>query len=461
MAEAPAGDSPPAYSPPPSEAPFTPPEIEDEGFAAEDEALAEHATEEEACAEASADLTSALEEAPVKVKWPGWPGDNVFRLIIPVAKVGCIIGRKGELVKKICEETRASVRVLDGPVGNPDRIVLVSGKEEPEVEVSPAMNAVLRVFKRIHDTLENAVDTSDQASTAISTIRLLVPSSQAFSLIGKQGSLIKSIQENSGASVRVLPGDALPLYAAADEKVVDIHGEFLKVHTALEAVVGHLRKFLVDHGVLPLFEKNLKMQLSQDHPMDTWGDKTQSAGYGTQQTMMGDDYPAPMKRASIFIDHDSHLESQISRSSLSLYGPESAVSGLRSPGLARAPAAIISQMTKKMQIPLLYAEAIIGIEGKRISYIRRASGAELTIRESITSPDEITVEIKGTSQEVQTAELLIQEFISGYREPEPGRYLDAGQITSYAQMPSSGYYPSQPYGRYESSDVGGYHNYRF
>ncbi|KAM0935509.1 putative K domain-containing protein [Dioscorea sansibarensis] len=426
MAEAPAGDFPPAYSPPPSEAPFTPPEIEDECFAAEDEALAEHATEEEACAEASADLTSALEEAPVKVKWPGWPGDNVFRLIIPVAKVGCIIGRKGELVKKICEETRASVRVLDGPVGNPDRIVLVSGKEEPEVEVSPAMNAVLRVFKRIHDTLENAVDTSDQASTAISTIRLLVPSSQAFSLIGKQGSLIKSIQENSGASVRVLPGDALPLYAAADEKVVDIHGEFLKVHTALEAVVGHLRKFLVDHGVLPVFEKNLKMQLSQDHPMDTWGDKTQSAGYGTQQTMM-----------------------------------EPAVSGLRSPGLARAPAAIISQMTKKMQIPLLYAEAIIGIEGKRISYIRRASGAELTIRESITSPDEITVEIKGTSQEVQTAELLIQEFISGYREPEPGRYLDAGQITSYAQMPSSGYYPSQPYGRYESSDVGGYHNYRF
>lgn len=139
-----------------------------------------------------------------------------------------------------------------------------------------------------------------------------------------------------------------------------------------------MRKFLVDHGVLPLFEKNvcmyalylasavrfyelvmlfnlfslclsspdvqLKMQLSQDHPVDTWGDKTQSSGYSIQQTMMGDDCPAPMKRASLFIDHDSHLESQISRSSLSLYGPEPAVSGLRSPGLGRAPAAIISQV---------------------------------------------------------------------------------------------------------------------
>ncbi|KAJ0970711.1 hypothetical protein J5N97_018670 [Dioscorea zingiberensis] len=29
------------------------------------------------------------------------------------------------------------------------------------------------------------------------------------------------------------------------------------------------------------------------------------------------------------------------------------------------------QMTKKMQIPLLYAESIIGIEGRRISDIRR------------------------------------------------------------------------------------------
>lgn len=56
-------------------------------------------------------------------KWPGWPGDCVFRLIVPVLKVGSIIGRKGDLIKKLCEETRARVRVLDGPVGSPDRIV--------------------------------------------------------------------------------------------------------------------------------------------------------------------------------------------------------------------------------------------------------------------------------------------------------------------------------------------------
>lgn len=56
-------------------------------------------------------------------KWPGWPGDNVFRLIVPVLKVGSIIGRKGELIKKLCEETRARVRILEGAIGTSDRIV--------------------------------------------------------------------------------------------------------------------------------------------------------------------------------------------------------------------------------------------------------------------------------------------------------------------------------------------------
>lgn len=56
-------------------------------------------------------------------RWPGWPGDNVFRLIIPFQKVGAIIGRKGEYVKKICEETRARIKVLDGVPGATERIV--------------------------------------------------------------------------------------------------------------------------------------------------------------------------------------------------------------------------------------------------------------------------------------------------------------------------------------------------
>lgn len=66
----------------------------------------------------SSDAVSAADK-----RWPGWPGDCVFRLIVPVLKVGSIIGRKGELIKKMCEETRARIRVLDGAAGTTDRIV--------------------------------------------------------------------------------------------------------------------------------------------------------------------------------------------------------------------------------------------------------------------------------------------------------------------------------------------------
>lgn len=56
--------------------------------------------------------------------------------------------------------------------------------------------------------------------------------------------------------------DEVPFYAASDERIVELQGEALKVLKALEAVIGHLRKFLVDHSVLPLFEKNVSLLLS-------------------------------------------------------------------------------------------------------------------------------------------------------------------------------------------------------
>lgn len=55
--------------------------------------------------------------------------------------------------------------------------------------------------------------------------------------------------------------DEMPFYAGADERMVELQGESLKVLKALEAVVGHLRKFLVDHSVLPLFEKSVSFFL--------------------------------------------------------------------------------------------------------------------------------------------------------------------------------------------------------
>ncbi|KAF4381838.1 hypothetical protein F8388_010807 [Cannabis sativa] len=488
---------------------------------------------ESASAPPSATITAADK------RWPGWPGDCVFRLIVPVVKVGSIIGRKGELIKKMCEETRARIRVLDGAVGTPDRIVLISGKEEPDITLSPAMDAVIRVFKRVSGLSESEVDgkVPGAAGAAFFSIRLLVASTQAINLIGKQGSLIKSIQENSGASVRVLSGDEVPYYAVADERIVELQGEGLKVLKALEAVIAHLRKFLVDHSVLPLFEKKTyNVPSSQEQHVETWADKP--LAHGASQTGLVANYPLSATRESLFLDRENQLESHIPSARISLYGQDPSLPGIRSSGLGssglgssslsssglgssglgssglgssglgssglgssglgslglgssglgssglgssglgssglgssslgRTGAPIVTQIAQTMQIPLAYAEDIIGIEGSNIAYIRRTSGAILTVQESMGLPDEITVEIKGTSTQVQLAQQLIQEVMSNHKESlssSYGRIDTTGLRSSYSQLSSSSYpptsLPSQPYnGGYGSSNLGGYSTFR-
>nr|XP_010919772.1 RNA-binding KH domain-containing protein PEPPER [Elaeis guineensis] len=431
------------------------------------EEASEPATEEEAppATDATAAPAPAQTQGVESKKWPGWPGDNVFRLVVPVLKVGSIIGRKGELIKKLCEETRARVRILEGALGTSDRIVLISAREEPDAEISPAMDALLRVFKRISGVTDIGGDGTTTAPAAPTcSVRLLVASSQAINLIGKQGTLIKSIQETSGATVRVLSRDELPFYATADERIVDIQGESLRVLKALESVVGHLRKFLVDHSVLPLFEKSFNAPATQDRPVDAWADKAQSLVHASQP-VIGSDYAPSLKRESLFLDRESQLDPQIPRSGLSLYGQDPALSGLRSSTLGRG-GALVTQVTQTMQIPLPYAEDIIGIGGGNIAYIRRASGAILTVQESRGLPDEITVEIKGTTSQVQVAQQLIQEFISGHKEPLASSYggRDTGMRSSYSQLASTGYpsssLASQSLGGYGSSGLGGYGGYR-
>jgi poly(rC)-binding protein 2/3/4 len=81
---------------------------------------------------------------------------------------------------------------------------MVSAKEEPDSSLPPAMDGLLRVHKRIIDGLDSDSSNTPPTSGAKVSTRLLVPASQAGSLIGKQGGTVKSIQEASTCIVRVL-----------------------------------------------------------------------------------------------------------------------------------------------------------------------------------------------------------------------------------------------------------------
>jgi poly(rC)-binding protein 2/3/4 len=152
---------------------------------------------------------------------------------------------------------------------------------------------------------------------------------------------------------------------------VEIHGEAMKVFKALEAVIGQLRKFLVDHSVIPLFEKTVSYTLmlldygcenyevtrvllqynatiSQECPADARPDIAQpslhSAYVPTIPSGIASDYSLSLKRDPSIYEHETQFEHKISQPGLSIYGQDPGIVGFRSTGLGRATAPIVTQV---------------------------------------------------------------------------------------------------------------------
>ncbi|KAL8171091.1 hypothetical protein V2J09_022895 [Rumex salicifolius] len=379
-------------------------------------------------------------------RWPGWPGESVFRMLVPAQKVGNIIGRKGEYIKKIVEETRARIKILDGPPGTAERAVMVSAKEEPDASLPPAVDGLLRVHKRIVDGLEgDSAQASAGTGGKVST-KFLVPATQAGSLIGKQGATVKSIQETSGCIVRVLGAESLPVFALRDDRVVEVVGEPATVHKAIELIGSQLRKFLVDRTVIPLFEmqmQNPSSHMEQHMPphQPSWGpphgipSNAGGPGYGSGPQYMP---PPPRQHDNYYPPADMPPSADRQpHHGISAYGREPTL-GVQAPSNPQSAPSMITQVTQHMQIPLSYADAVIGASGSNISYIRRASGSTVTIQETRGVPGEMTVEISGSASQVQAAQQLIQNYMAGAGAPAPTQ-TSAPSEQGYSQGGYSSY----------------------
>ncbi|KAF9610720.1 hypothetical protein IFM89_024570 [Coptis chinensis] len=352
-------------------------------------------------------------------RWPGWPGENVYRMLVPVQKVGGIIGRKGELIKKMCEETKARIKILDAPPGTQERAVMVSAKEEPDASIPPAIDGLLRVHSRVVDGLNGDLAHAPPNSGLTVSSRLLVVATQAGNLIGKQGATIKSIQEASNTIVRVLGSEDLPVFALEDDRIVEVQGEPAGVHKAVELIAAHLRKFLVDRSVIGLFEMHMQMLNSQMEPNmpphQSWGPHgfPPNAGPGPAFGVNPQYMPPPRQHDNYYPQHDHPPMDKQPHQGLSMYGREAPM-GFHPSANVQPPPALMTPITHHMQIPLSFADAVIGNAGANISYIRRVSGAAITVQETRGVPGEMTVEINGSASQAQTAQQLIQACLISY-----------------------------------------------
>ncbi|KIK59536.1 hypothetical protein GYMLUDRAFT_169605 [Collybiopsis luxurians FD-317 M1] len=142
-----------------------------------------------------------------------------MRCLIVTQDASIIIGKGGSHVNEIREKSGARVMVSESIPGNPERILNVSG---PLDAVSKAFGLIVR---RIND---EPFDVPSVPGSRAVTIKFMIPNSRMGSVIGKQGSKIKEIQEASGARLNASEG----MLPGSTERVLSVAGVADAIHIA-------------------------------------------------------------------------------------------------------------------------------------------------------------------------------------------------------------------------------------
>ncbi|XP_042301632.1 poly(rC)-binding protein 3 isoform X15 [Sceloporus undulatus] len=291
-----------------------------------------------------------------------------IRLLMHGKEVGSIIGKKGETVKKMREESGARINISEGNC--PERIVTITGPTD----------AIFKAFAMIAYKFEEDIINSMSNSTATSkppvTLRLVVPASQCGSLIGKGGSKIKEIRESTGAQVQVA-GDMLP---NSTERAVTISG----TPDAIIQCVKQICVVMLEVQSVTMGAYTIQGQYAIPHP-----DLTKLHQLAMQQTPftpLGQTTPAfPGEKLPL---HSSE-EAQ------NLMGQSS--------GLDASPPASTHELT----IPNDLIGCIIGRQGTKINEIRQMSGAQIKIANATEGSSERQITITGTPANISLAQYLI------------------------------------------------------
>ncbi|KAA8590931.1 hypothetical protein FQN60_001874 [Etheostoma spectabile] len=271
-----------------------------------------------------------------------------LRLLMHGKEVGSIIGKKGETVKRIREESSARVNISEGSC--PERIITITGSTD----------CVFRAFTMITYKLEEDL-TALVANGTISskppvTLRLVIPASQCGSLIGKGGAKIKEIRESTGAQIQVA-GDLLP---NSTERGVTISGN-------QESVIQCVK--LICTVILEVYEASE----FAPHPL-----------YSVTQGGLDLQQMAKLHQLSM-----QQGLSQMAQPATTII-----------PGMDSN-----SQTSQELLIPNDLIGSIIGRQGTKINEIRQVSGAQIKIGSQLDGTSDRHVTITGTPVSINLAHL--------------------------------------------------------
>ncbi|KZV69051.1 eukaryotic type KH-domain (KH-domain type I) [Peniophora sp. CONT] len=287
-------------------------------------------------ASASATTTGAASSTTTA---PPPPSAHIhMRCLIVTQDASIIIGKGGSHVNEIREKSGARVMVSESIPGNPERILNVSG---PLDAVSKAFGLIVR---RIND---EPFDVPSVPGSRAVTIKFMIPNSRMGSVIGKQGSKIKEIQDASGARLNASEG----MLPGSTERVLSVAG----VADAIHIATYYIGNILIEANERqPSYGTTMNATYRPSNRRAAPG----PAGPGAAAPYMGSSY-VPAGGAGAPGYANPYM-----------------------PGPAAPPAAASPQLqTQQIYIPNDLVGCIIGKGGSKINEIRHMSASQIKIME--------------------------------------------------------------------------------
>ncbi|KAK3156813.1 hypothetical protein QOZ80_2AG0112270 [Eleusine coracana subsp. coracana] len=183
------------------------------------------------------------------------PVETIYRILCPVKKIGSVLGRGGDIVKALREETKAKIRVADSIPGADERVIIIFNYQHQSERADKAAENISNLehmkprcsaqdaLMKIHDKIVEDEVPHHKSETVDDVIaRILVPGNQVGCLLGKGGSIIQQLRSDTGAGIRVLPSENLPQCALRSDELVQISGAPFVVRKALYEISTRLHQ---------------------------------------------------------------------------------------------------------------------------------------------------------------------------------------------------------------------------
>ncbi|KAF4116793.1 far upstream element-binding protein 1 isoform X2 [Onychostoma macrolepis] len=381
---------------------------------------------------------------------------------VPDGMVGFIIGRGGEQISRIQQDSGCKIQIAPDSGGMPERSVTLTGSPD-------SIQAAKRLLTDIVEKGRPSPAFHHNDGPGMSVQEVMIPASKAGLVIGKGGETIKQLQERAGVKMVMIQDG--PQNTGAD-KPLRISGDPFKVQQA----------------------KDMVMDLIRDQ-----GFREQRGEYGSRVSS-GDSLDVPVPRFAVGIvigrsgemikkiQNDTGVRIQFKPDDGST--PERIAQIMGPPDRAQHAADIISDLLRSVQaggppghggrgrgrgqgnwnmgppgglqeftftVPTMKTGLIIGKGGETIKSISQQSGARIELQRNPPPNSDPNIKIftvRGSPQQIDYARQLVEEKIGGPVSPMGGPHGPPGPHGGPSHGPPGPTGPPAPMGPYNPGPYG-------